>query len=719
MRRVVGLVVLVAVLAVALTGRLFFDSPKPGDSETLLVGYVLPDAPPAAAEEGPDARLESTLAQVADAFGAGGSPAAAQAALERALPLHDSQVRVIVEARAGRATEAVGAVAALNGRVEKVRGDLVQALMSVSALKDLASSANVRFVRLPYQRLPLVTGQGVALINADVWQAAGFTGSGVKVAILDLGFAGYTSLLGIELPASVVTHSCRADGDITGGGEVHGAGVAEIVHEVAPDAQLYLVNFDTDVEYAECVDWIVAQGVNVINHSIGWFGSGPGDGTGPIDDVAAGAVSADVFWANAAGNQAQRHWAGDWQDSNGNAWLNFSGPDEGNDVIVGAGQTVVAILKWDDPFGGSCNNYDLYLKGFHGINAASSTNPQTCQQDPVEMLSYTSTSLTSATYSLSIRRASADGSAHFHLYTFRQSLQYQVAAGSLVEPADNPNVLAVGAVPWSSPNTIESFSSQGPTDDGRIKPDLAGPDGVTNATYGSFYGTSASSPHAAGAAALVLQVNPGWTPAQVASFLEGQAVDLGAAGPDNVYGAGRLDLGATEPTPPPTPTPTATATATPTSTLTPTATATPTSTRNPDTDGDGCTDSQEESMGFDPLDPWDFYDAPVPANADPTPNGPRNRKVDMGDVLAVLLYVFTGEGGPPNGSGVAYDSQKDGDWNGDTVVAASDRVGLRYDRSPGSEPNPPWNAGPPNGVIDMGDVLAALAQFGLNCSGAP
>ena len=711
MRPVGAFLLLVAVLAAALAAGLPSASSEPRDGGPL---------PAAAAEEGPDARLESALAQVADAFGAGGSPAAAQAALERALPLHDGQVRVIVEAKAGRATEAAGAVASLNGRVEKVRGDLVQALVPVSSLKVLASSGTLEFVRLPYQRLPLVTGQGVALINADVWHAAGFTGSGVKVAILDLGFAGYTSLLGTELPASVVTHSCRADGDITGGGEKHGAGVAEVVHEVAPNAELYLVNFDTDLEYAECVDWIVAQGVDVINHSVGWFGSGPGDGTGPINDIAAGAVSAGVFWANAAGNQAQRHWAGAWQNSDGDTWLNFSGIDEGNDISVGAGQTVVAILKWDDPFGGSCNDYDLYLKRSYGTTAASSSNPQTCQQDPVEVLSYTAPKLFgSGTYSLEIQRVSADGLASFHLYTFYHSLQYQVAAGSLVEPADNPSVLAVGAVPWSSPNTIESFSSQGPTEDGRIKPDLAGPDGVSNATYGSFYGTSAASPHAAGAAALVLQANPGWTPAQVASFLEGRAVDLGAAGPDNVYGAGRLDLGATEPTPTPTPTPTATATATPTSTLTPTATATPTSTPNPDTDGDGCTDSQEETMGFDPLDPWDFYDAPVPANADPTPNGPRNRKVDMGDVLAVLLYAFVHEGGPPNGDGVAYDSQKDGDWNQDTVVDASDRVGLRYDRSPGSEPNPPWNAGPPNGVIDMADVLAALAQFGLDCSGAP
>jgi subtilisin family serine protease len=701
MRWIAGLVVLAPTLAAAVAGGCSV-SPAPGASESLLAAGALPSVPGPATNGGPKARLESALAQVADAFAAGGPPAAAQAALERAVPLYAGQVRVIVEAGAARTSEAVGAITALGGRMEETRGDLAQALVPVSALEALAANGNVRFVRLPYRRVPLVTGQGVALINADGWHAAGFTGSGVKVAILDLGFAGYASLLGSELPVSVVTHSCRADDDITGGGEKHGTGVAEIVHEVAPDAQLYLVNFNTDVEYAECVDWIVAQGVDVINHSVGWFGSGPGDGTGPINDTAAGAVSDGVFWANAAGNQAQRHWAGPWQDSDGDTWLNFSGTDEGDDISVGAGQTVVAILKWDDPFGGSCNNYDLYLKRPNGSNAAWSTNSQTCFQDPVEVLSYTSA--VSATYSLYIRRANANGLAHFHLYTFHQDLQYQVAAGSLVEPADNPNVLAVGAVPWSSPTTVEFFSSQGPTEDGRVKPNLAGPDGVSNATYGSFFGTSASSPHVAGAAALVLQAHAGWTPAEVVSFLEGHAVDLGAAGPDNVYGAGRLDLGQPE-TP-------STATPTPTPTQTATATATPTLTPIPDTDGDGCSDVQELAMSFNPNAWYDFYDVPVPARPDPTPNGAKDRLVDIRDVLAVLFYAFsepTGAcGDNPNASGADYDCDKDSDGIAD---------GVDYDRTPSVEPNPPWDAGPPDGVVDIRDVLAVLIQFGLDCSG--
>jgi hypothetical protein len=136
-----------------------------------------------------------------------------------------------------------------------------------------------------------------------------------------------------------------------------------------------------------------------------------------------------------------------------------------------------------------------------------------------------------------------------------------------------------------------------------------------------------------------------------------------------------------------------------------------------DSDGDGCTDAQELVMGFNSNAWYDFYDVPVPARADPSPNGARTRVVDIRDVLAVLFYAFADGGGPPNANGVSYDTIKGScDIHGD---ATPDKEGLCYDRSASSAPNPPWDAGPPNQVVDIRDVLAALAQFGLNCSGPP
>ncbi len=194
-------------------------------------------------------------------------------------------------------------------------------------------------------------------------------------------------------------------------------------------------------------------------------------------------------------------------------------------------------------------------------------------------------------------------------------------------------------------------------------------------------------------------------------------------------------------TPMPTLTPTATRTSTATSTPADTSTPGPTATPAPDSDGDGCSDPEEAILGFDPLDSYDFFDVPAPARPDEPPggdpdecygqgicaaNGPKNQAIDIADVLAALFYAFaepTGVcGDNPNPNGVDYDCDKGVDTDGDTLVdIPPDGVpdGEDYDRTPSEEPNPPWDAGHPNGVIDLGDVLAVTAQLWLECRGLP
>jgi hypothetical protein len=140
---------------------------------------------------------------------------------------------------------------------------------------------------------------------------------------------------------------------------------------------------------------------------------------------------------------------------------------------------------------------------------------------------------------------------------------------------------------------------------------------------------------------------------------------------------------------------------------------------DPDADGDGCTRSMESpgasasrpgataagGVSFQDSAWYDFYDVPAPANNDPTPNGTRNKAINVSDVVGVLKYVGTFENGPSNGK-VDYDSDKDGNGVKD---------GVDYDRSPSAAPNPPKDAGPPNGAVNVSDVVAVLGQTGRSC----
>ncbi len=120
-------------------------------------------------------------------------------------------------------------------------------------------------------------------------------------------------------------------------------------------------------------------------------------------------------------------------------------------------------------------------------------------------------------------------------------------AGTLGAPADAFEILSIGAV--NSSGTIASFSSRGPTADGRIKPEVcaqgvstycASPGGTTSYTY--VGGTSLSCPLVAGCAAALISARPSMTPQMVRLALMETASQ--ASSPDNTYGWGIVDLAA-------------------------------------------------------------------------------------------------------------------------------------------------------------------------------
>ncbi len=449
----------------------------------------------------------------------------------------------------------IDGVRALSGTVETSYRTWVQALVPMAALDRLAQLPQVRLIRLP--DMPHVTeamSQGVGVSGADVWQKASLTGKGIKIGILDLGFRGYKNLLGKELPLTVVTKSFRSDGQIEpndgGDSDIHGVGVAQIVHEMAPDAQLYLTNFGTGVEFFNALDWLISQKVDIISMSIGFF-TGCYTANGLFDDPTAfddnqGQVArvrqAGILWAVSAGNEAEEHWTGTWQDQGNTGELNFTPSDKYASFQAQQDDPIYIQLSWDDPCFGASDGYDLYLEDSDGKVLASSTQPQQGgdNDSPVQEISlkapYT------GPYRIVVKQVKSSRAVRFNLFSVGFRLTPRVASGSLVEPAISSNAMTAGAAFWQTLK-LEPFSSQGPTLDGRTKPDITGVDGVNNVTFGHFYGTSASAPQVAGAAALVKQAFPNYGPDQIQQYLEQHAENLGPPGKNNQYGAGLLTLG--------------------------------------------------------------------------------------------------------------------------------------------------------------------------------
>lgn len=526
-------------------------------------------------------KMESVLWELEAKAQQGGLPLATDLAQKRGIKLGADRVRVVVEA-GDSVGEAIKGAEGLGAKLETTYMGYAQMEVPVGALSAIADLPQVAYVRQPYiPRKDALVSEGVAVVGADGWQKAGITGKGVKIGIVDLGFDGYDRLIGTELN-NVTARSFRTSGDITGGGESHGAAVAEIVQDAAPDAQLFLANFETDLEFGNAVNWLINNKVDIISCSIGWTNAGPYNGTGPVDDAVNNARDTyGILWFNSAGNEGERHWAGSWADNTGDGYLNFTPDSKFNTIYVSGGTYVTLVLSWDDPWGASCNDLDLYLYDSGYREVATSLNWQRCRENPVETISYFAT--TTGYYHIGVKKYQLSGTVRINLFSFDYDLLYKVPAGSISIPADARGAVAVGATRLKD-DVLESFSSQGPTMDGRTKPDLTAPDGVSTITYGpnNFYGTSASAPLAAGTGALVKSANPTFDAAHVQAYMEGLAKQVGTYGKNNQYGAGRISLPiASTPTPTVTGTPpTATPTATPTVTGTP-ATATPMATSTP------------------------------------------------------------------------------------------------------------------------------------------
>jgi len=417
------------------------------------------------------------------------------------------------------------------------------------------------------QSLPFGTpspdpGLGAIVPGAPDWASEGLTGDGVKVGIIDVGFEALAGRIGTVLPAAVsvrcytsvgVSSSSPAD---CANGELHGTAVAEALTRVAPGVSLYLADPTSSADLARTVAWMTSSGVRVINRSIGGGFEGPGDGTSPYTDSTYGvidaAVSGGALWVNAAGNAGEDGWQGEWSAAAGDHWLQFSGTDTSNRISLHANDTISVALRWERAWTAGSQDYGV------SIFAADSASPladTSATPDPngfpvARLASFTAPA--TGVYELRVWQRPGASATHLQLAILTVAdapLQYHESAGTISTPGDtrSPGELTVGAVQASAPTTIEPYSSQGPTTDGRTKPDIVAVDCIPTTvrlfSTSAFCGTSEAAPFVAGAAALVVQAYPLLTPADLAAWLRSHATPLGSPVPNDTFGAGLLNLG--------------------------------------------------------------------------------------------------------------------------------------------------------------------------------
>jgi len=541
----------------------------------------------------------------------------------------------------------------------------IQARVAAARLLRIAELPFVTFVRLPnyaVHRAGAFTTEGDEILKADqVRDKLDVDGAGVRVAVISDGlkgvFAGSCTTCGGagggpiasgDLPdasgtrtaAGVLTSSSggitgrsfQADSDLEGlpsgqcafdGAGAEGTALLEIVHDLAPGAQLSFANADTDLAFNQAVSAMAAAN-DVVVDDLGFFGM-PSDGTSTISSNTAAALNNDSnpirAYVTSNGNSADEHYYGTYSDSgvDGTSVSGIATPghlhrfQKSGDTtdVLGLGAQpynvvalptngeIVIFLTWDDPTGGSRNNYDLYLvQEGTGRVVARSVDTQSGSQDPVEALDYVNAGARDR-FHIVVQNVQDQAQArNLNLFSFQPECasdgplllaaghherhNYNTATRSMAARGDaggSPvSVISVGAICSASSaaqgvfngspapdesckdtkhSTIEFFSSLGPTLDGRTKPDVSGIDGVSVSGAGSFpklfFGTSAAGPHLAATAALVLEsapclldagtgaLSPASARGKVRNLLLNNAVKLGVGLPNNTFGYGRAD----------------------------------------------------------------------------------------------------------------------------------------------------------------------------------
>lgn len=462
--------------------------------------------------------------------------------------------------------ESIAALRAIGINPEIVNRKLrrAQAWISAEQLEHLTEVDNVLAIRAPnyaHARQGSVTTQGDAILRSNQLRNLGVTGQGIKVGIISDGANEFAQASASgDLPATLTRFgnctrrtesipNCRRATTCN-----EGTAMAEIIHDIAPDAELAVAAVSTDLEFIQRLDQLANNfGANIIVDDLGFFAE-PFFEDGPLAS-AVSALPSDILYISSAGNSGNTHYEQNFQASaSPNVTLHdFNNNDSTLGFIVPSRGFVVPILQWNTPFSSPTSNYDLFVSNQTEIIGQSTADQSQPGVAPFEAICVPNTSTTSQVNFAIINRF-AGGDHRLEMFLLGSSaIEYPTPQGSVFGHPGVQRAIAVGTINASEPgnDAIATYSSQGPARIDfparidRAKPDLVGIDGVTvtgaGGFFSPFFGTSAAAPHVAGVAALLKSVSSNATAKNVRDALKRSAVDLGVTGQDSIFGFGRVD----------------------------------------------------------------------------------------------------------------------------------------------------------------------------------
>ena len=342
-------------------------------------------------------------------------------------------------------------------------------------------------------------------------------------------------------------------------GDRNGVAYAEVIHDMAPLADIAMATATTTADLPEVMAFFEAEGVDVLVRSSLSVYDGPGDGTGPIDDALADAVDAGMVVVQPVGNAAGGgYYRWTYANEDDDEWVDFD--DQGDERLTLNTCGRFRGVRWDD-FGDSTtdvSDYDLVFFRPDGTPANLNALSDQDQGDPPIEWNSAICNLRTLPLEFGVRIRQEGASVEDDVFevlggdgmTFEHSTD-EGSAGGPGEDSASPGVIAVGALTSATSGVVASTSSRGPTRDGRTNPTLVAASCLsTFSTASCLQGTLPSAAVVGGAAALYRADHPGDTPAQVREWILANAVvDRGPAGPDNAYGAGELILPSMGPRP--------------------------------------------------------------------------------------------------------------------------------------------------------------------------